>query len=167
MVRWYKKKKHQFIRALKWKILDWLKLEMLKIIRVPGFHENLVIVPLHRNGANDRELSFDDVVICVTMPSWNRVTFDILWNGRSSPSHLVAGGSNFSIPLFDPSMIRLAAREYLCALMANSLKFNQVSGLQDFSIWMLFPDLRGHKRPTITPWKLAERWGPVDQIPTQ
>ena len=163
MIRWLKKKNRQFVKALKWKILDWLRLEMMKIIQVPGFHENLEILPLHRNGAIDRELSFDDVVVCISMQVWNRVEFDILWGRFGAPD---VGGVNFSISLFEPAMIRLAAREYLCALMAHSLKFNQVSGLQDFSIWMLFPDLRGHKRPSIKPWKMQTR-NASELFPTQ
>jgi hypothetical protein len=77
-------------RLASWNLLEQIKKTLEETLILNG----LEIVPLHRNGTSDRELSYDNVVLAVQVQGMNFIEFDIIWP-TSRPG--IGGGVHFII----------------------------------------------------------------------
>jgi hypothetical protein len=132
-------------RLASWNLLEQIKKTLEETLILNG----LEIVPLHRNGTSDRELSYDNVVLAVQVQGMNFIEFDIIWP-TSRPG--IGGGVHFIIAENDPLRVRLATQEYVAVLQKYSEAFFQCCSHASSKLEDIFPDLAAHGRPRLIDW---------------
>ena len=127
---------------------------MTKRCQEPIFAEFLEINPLHRNGANDLELTFDKAFMAVKyVQARGYCEFDVFYpeiTGKPDTAvrFILSVGDWTHVP-FHNLMVKLAAREFFYILAERSTVFKEEVMPKIGSIQHMFRDLLGGVRPEL------------------